>query len=250
VATATSPWPEACTGAVSLTFDDGLRSQLEVAVPLLERFGLRGTFYLNPRDGYEEVLAPWRAVAAAGHELGDHTIHHPCSRNFGFVVDSGRRCLEEMTLAEMEEEIVEAARRIRTLAPAQADISFAYPCYQAYVGHGVGRQSYVPLVARHCVAGRALGEVANDPARCDLAYLWSRPCERMTGAELIGLAEQAAASGRWAILTFHGIHEGHLPIGEGDLAELCAFLDRHRARLWTAPVAVVARRLRQWRGEA
>ena len=241
------PWPGKCQGAVSLTFDDGLASQLALAVPLLNRFDLRGTFYLNPGDDFEQTLAPWREVAAFGHELGNHTVSHPCSCNFAFVVESGRRSLEEMTLGEMESEIEEASRRIQILAPQQTDISFAYPCYQTFVGRGLTQQSYVPLVARHCIAGRGRGETANDPLRCDLAHVWSWPCERMSGAELVGLAEQAASQGRWGILTFHGVHEGHLPIGERDLAELCAFLARERDRIWTAPVATVARRIVQWR---
>jgi peptidoglycan/xylan/chitin deacetylase (PgdA/CDA1 family) len=54
-----SPWPEGCEGAVSLTFDDGLRSQLETAIPLLDEHGLQTTFYLNPpHDGDED---DWRA---------------------------------------------------------------------------------------------------------------------------------------------------------------------------------------------
>jgi len=250
MATTNPPWPGNCQGAVSLTFDDGLASQLAVAVPILNQFGLQGTFYLSPHDDYEQSLAPWRDVAVAGHELGNHTVGHPCSQNFAFVAESGRRSLEEMTLDEMEAEIVEAGRRLRWLAPQQQDISFAYPCYQTFVGQGITRQSYVPLVARHCVAGRGRGETANDPLRCDLAHVWSWPCERMTGAELIGLAEQAAAQGRWGILTFHGVHEGHLPIGDRDLTELCAFLSRQRDRIWTAPVATVARRIAGWRDEA
>ena len=69
----------------------------------------------------------------------------------------------------------------------------------------------------------------------------------MSGAELVGLAERAAALGRWSILTFHGIHEGHLPVADVDLRELCGFLARHRARIWTAPVATVAQAISQWR---
>src|ERR671931_2018435 len=56
------PWPGECRGAVSLTFDDGMRSQLETAIPLLDEHGLQATFYLNPpRDGDED---DWRARAA------------------------------------------------------------------------------------------------------------------------------------------------------------------------------------------
>ena len=255
-----SPWPGDCQSAVSLTFDDGTASQLELAVPMLNEMNLQGTFYLNPREDYEQKLAPWRDVAATGHEVGNHTVSHPCAANNVVAPtlpphwgpDEGRRrTLEEMTLEEMDADIAEASRRIQTLVPEQSAFSFAYPCYQSFVGRGITRQSYVPLVARHCIAGRGVGEkpIANDPAYCDLAYLWAWRCERMTGAELVGLAESTVAQGRWGILVFHGIHAGHLSIGERDLAELCAFLARHRERVWTAPVATVAERLLGWRDQ-
>ena len=235
-----SPWPAGCQGAVSLTFDDGLPSQLEVAIPLLNRYGLQATFYVNPRADFAEQLLPWRAAAEAGHEVGNHTVSHPCSKNFAFISDNNRRGLEEMTLDEIEAEIVLAGERIRTVIPQQETMSYGYTCYQPYVGRGATRQSYVPVVAKHCVAGRGRGERPNDPRHCDLWYLWSTPCERMTGAELVGLAEQAAVQGRWSILTFHGVSEGHLSVAPGDLEELCDFLARNRSRIWTAPVAVIA----------
>ena len=241
-----SPWPDACQGAVSLTFDDGVPSQLNIAIPMLDKYGLQATFYVNPRENYQEQLIPWRAAALTGHEIGNHTISHPCSKNFAFISDSGRRGLEEMTLDDMEAEIVEAGRRISAVIPEQTATSYGYTCYQPFVGRGATRQSYVPVVAKHCVAGRGRGERPNDPRYCDLWYLWSTPCERMTGAELVGLAEQAAAQGRWAILTFHGINDGHLHVAQGDLEELCTYLARQRDRIWTAPIAPIAQRVQKY----
>lgn len=240
------PWPDRCLGAVSLTFDDGLRSQREIAIPLLDEYGLHGTFYLNPPVGVDEAArrewwAPWQAAARRGHEIGNHSLTHPCSENFAF--QAGARGLEHLTLEELEADVLEAERRLRAAIPAHGARSFAYPCYQTYVGAGAHRQSYVPIIARHFTAARALGETANDPARADLHCLWSHPVERLTGAALVGLAERAAAEGRWAVLTFHGINEGHLSVAEGDLRELCAFLARHRARLWTAPLVEAAQRV-------
>ncbi|GAC1433583.1 MAG: hypothetical protein NVSMB65_07480 [Chloroflexota bacterium] len=247
---AAAPWPEGCQGAVSLTFDDGLHSQLTTALRVLDEYGLQATFYLNPRDGDDGVpwlerLAPWRKAAGRGHEIGNHSLTHPCSQNFAFV--GGRRGLESMTLADVENDILEAERRLRQGIPEQTMRSYCYPCYQDFVGTGAHRQSYVPVVARHFVAARGRGETANDPENCDLHALWSWPVERMTGAELVGLAERAAAEGRWAILTFHGIGAGHLPVAEVDLRELAASLARHRGRIWTAPVATVAGRVAAWR---
>jgi len=152
-----------------------------------------------------------------------------------------------MTLADIEADILEASRRLRALIPEQKVFTFCYPCYQDYVGEGVNRQSYVPIVAKHFPAGRGKGEIANHPLTADLASLSSFPVERMSGAELVGLAERAAAQNRWAVLTFHGIHQGHLSVQEVDFRELVAHLARHRHRLWVAPVVEVALRLIEWR---
>jgi hypothetical protein len=225
------PWPEGCRGAVSLTFDDGLSSQLDVAVPTLNRFGLRGTFYISPKgDNWREALAPWLEVYKADHEIGNHSLSHICSRAFRPEPDA--RGLENLTLDDIEADVCEAERRLSELFPA-AHRSFAYPCFQAFVGEGERRQSYVPVIA-------------NYPATCDLHYLWSWMVRGNTGAELVGLAEQCAARGQWGILTFHGVHEGHLPVADVEFRELCQHLARAK-HIWVAPVAEVAQAIRTWR---
>ncbi len=242
----TWPWPEGCQGALSLTFDDGLPTQLRIAIPMMNDRGLRATFYLSPRgDDWQERLAPWPEVAAAGHEIGNHSLGHTCSR--GFSQEIGARGLETMTLEDIEADVLEAERRLQLLAPVEGRRSFCYPCYQEHVGEGLARQSYVPVIAKHFVAGRGKGEVANSPLNCDLHYFWSWPVERMWGSQLVGLAEQCAAQHKWGVMTFHGIHEGHLPMGDVDFRELCDHLARHSDRIWIAPVREVAVRIGEWR---
>jgi len=242
-----SPWPNGCRGAVSLTFDDGRDSQLAIALPMLNALDLRATFYINPRgDQWLDDLVPWRDVVAAGHEVGNHTLSHPFGRALQDNPDI--MCLERMTLADIEAEIVEASRRLREGIPAQQAFSFCYPCYLEHVGEGVTRQSYAPIVARHFIAGRGRGEFGrNHPATCDLAYLYSWNAEFLTGATLVGMAEQAAALGQWVIFTMHGVNEGHLPIADVALRELCAFLARRRDEIWTAPLITIASRIAAWR---
>ena len=245
--TPAAPWPDGCRGAVSLTFDDGRASQLSKAVPLLNEMGLQATFYLNPKgDDWLADLTPWREVAKAGHEIGNHTVNHP----FGKALqdDPGIVCLEGMTLDDIEAEIVEASRRLRAGIPEQPEFTFCYPCYLDYVGEGLTRQSYVPVVARHFIAARGRGEFGhNHPLTCDLAYLYAWNVEFATGPMLVRLAEQAAALGRWVIFAIHGIGDGNLPLQETALRELCAFLTRHRDTIWVAPVLAVAQRMVAWR---
>ncbi|HMO59367.1 MAG TPA: polysaccharide deacetylase family protein [Roseiflexaceae bacterium] len=244
-------WPHDYTAAISLTFDDGLESQRTTAFALLQEYGLRATFYLNPRGMEEdpqrslpwrEWLVRWHEHHVAGHEIGNHTLLHPCSLN-NPIAWGTRQHLREWTLERMAGDIAEAQRRIAALFPGQAHTSFAYPCYESDVGHGAERISYTPLVARNFVGARAKGELrgdlANDLPFCDLHHLSSWPVEGQSGALMIGLAEQAIALGRWGIFTFHGIHEGNLSVAASDLAELLAYLARVRG-VWVAPLAEIA----------
>lgn len=244
------PFPKGCVCAVSLTFDDGLQSQFEVAVPILNERNLRATFYLNPKgndpesDDWQQRWENWKIVAEQGHEIGNHSLTHPCSRAFGENLDVP--CLEQMTLPDIEADVLEAERRLQLLTGIK-ERTFAYPCYQDFVGFGLKRQSYVPVIAKHFVAARGGGERPdNHPLTCDLHYLWSLKAEYLLGAELIGWVEWTAQRGRWLIFTFHGVDEGHLPIARHSLLELCDFLSKRRD-IWVAPVMEVAKRIVEWR---
>ncbi|MDD4870858.1 MAG: polysaccharide deacetylase family protein [Kiritimatiellae bacterium] len=243
-------WPDNCLAAVSLTFDDGPPSQLKCAVPILNNADLQATFYLCPRgNDFMEKLMPWRDVAKARHEIGNHTVTHPNSR--AFRNDPAIPGLEGMTLADIEKDIVESKCRLQQLVPEQKEMSFCYPCYMEHVGCGPTRQSYVPVVARHHIAGRGKGEFPfpNPPATVDLHYAWSWPAERMSGSQMIGLAEACVAKNCWGIFTFHGINEGRLSVTESDFRDLVNYLTINHARIWTVPVVKVAQRILEWRKE-
>src|ERR671932_697519 len=71
-AAAGTNWPNGAKAAVVLTYDDALDSQLDHAVPVLDAAGFKATFFLAGVK-LADVLR-WRAVAAEGHELANHTI--------------------------------------------------------------------------------------------------------------------------------------------------------------------------------
>ncbi|MFY1621054.1 polysaccharide deacetylase family protein [Micromonospora sp. WMMD736] len=76
---------------VSLTFDDGRASAL-TAAEIMTKYGLTGTFYVNSGTvGTPDhfTLPDLDAMAAAGHEIGGHTLNH---ENLGTLgVDEVRR---------------------------------------------------------------------------------------------------------------------------------------------------------------
>jgi len=234
-------------GAVSLTFDDGRPTQLANAIPLMDEAGLRGTFYLNPSGkNWMKRMEPWVEVGRRGHEIGNHTLSHVCTNNLW----GERGGLEDRTLEEIEADIVAAQERLVQVAPQRKDWTFCYPCYNAFVGEGVARRSYVPVVAKRFLAGRGAGEYgfANFPRVVDLACVGSTCCTRMGGFEMIGLVEALAARGLWQVLVFHEIDGSHQTTASWDFKLLLDYLRRRSNEVWCAPVAEVARKIADARG--
>src|SRR5580700_10595800 len=65
--------------AVVLTYDDAIDVDLDNVIPALDSLGLKGTFYLiGSSTVIANRIAEWRKAAAEGHELGNHSMFHPC----------------------------------------------------------------------------------------------------------------------------------------------------------------------------
>jgi peptidoglycan/xylan/chitin deacetylase (PgdA/CDA1 family) len=243
----TTFWPDQIEGAVSLTFDDGIVTQLDNAIPCLNDNGLKGTFYLNPNRGprWNELLGRWKDASKHGHEIGNHTCSHPCSCNFGFSADN---CLEKLALRDIEETIDAATEVMNVEFPEQnGHRSFCYPCYQSHVGSGVDRQSYVPVVAERFICGRGGGERANNPELIDLSYAWAWAVNGHSGQDMIDYIEGAVSQGHWAIICMHGVGGEHIAIATEALAQTCSHLNQNRDRILTDTVVnladlIVARR--------
>jgi len=106
------PWPRGIRGAVSLTFDDARLSQIDTLIPILDRAGVKGTFYLS-MNNLTQRLEGWKKAVRNGHEIGNHTLTHPCTGNYPAF---RWNALEEMTLDGLAREIDGAQAAI-----AQAD---------------------------------------------------------------------------------------------------------------------------------
>lgn len=233
-------WPEQHRAALSLTFDDARPSQLDQGVPLFDRHGIRVTFYVSP-GRMEERLDDWRTAFRAGHEIGNHSLTHPCTGNYPFAQ---AKAIEDMTLTEWVADVEGAQRRIRQHLGVEPT-TFAYPCGQTFIGHGSGLRSTVPLVAERFLAGRGwLGEAANDPARCDPALLLAMESDGKAFEELRVLLDDAIARGAWLILAGHEIGEdGRQTTSRAALDALLTYALEPGRGVWVAPVAQVAQRL-------
>lgn len=236
-------WPGQRRAAISLSFDDHLRSQLEHALPVLNRYGVKGTFYVIPGAGslFERHIDAWRKVYADGHEIANHTIAHPCSEKHAFI--SAEHALENWSLERIEADIDEATARLKALLPGYTPTSFAYPCGETFVGRGEARTSYIPAVARRFVVARGVGSTDNDPLTCDLHNVSSWIVENVTAEQMIAMIQPTIQAGRWGIFCFHGIGGDHLRVDADALEGLVRYLKESEDDIWTDTVFAIGNHL-------
>ncbi len=238
-------WPRGFRAALSLTFDDARPSQVDHGFGILDGAGVRATFYVTPGNYIRRVDA-WRSAAAAGHEMGNHTVSHPCSANFPFARTNA---LENYSLDRMESELLEASAQI------EADLgvtptTFAYPCGQTFVGRGEGVQSYVPLVAKQFLAGRGFWEpYHNAPGYCDLAQVRGSSFDATPFETVRTLIEQTVADGGWLVLVGHDIGAAgpRQTVIDGVLRDVCDYARDPANGIWLDTVAAVASYVRDVR---
>lgn len=235
-ATATA-WPAGARMALSLSFDDGRESQVTAGLPVFARHGAKVTLYVVP-SAVERHLDGWKQAAAAGHEIGNHSLTHSCSGNFPFA---RQKALEEHSVVRMREELVAANRRITELLGVTPR-SFAYPCGQTYVGRGTGTQSYVPVIAELFVSGRGwLDEAANDPGYVDLAQITGVEMDGKDFSQIQPLLDEARKTGAWLVLAGHDIGAGGRQTTRiAMLEELLAYARDPAQGIWLATVAEAA----------
>jgi peptidoglycan/xylan/chitin deacetylase (PgdA/CDA1 family) len=227
-------WPGGRQSAVVLTYDDALSSHLDIALPALDAAGLKGTFFLIGNVLTPEQIGSWRAAAAKGHELGNHTVRHACPQaNYppARKLDTSESYDVEMMLAEI--------RTMNTMLAAidgKPQHGFATPCGE----HLAGGVDYLPALrtkglVRYVRSAAWPGGKVLDPMDVPCRFF----DEKVTGAEMIAAVESAARTGGLLVLGFHGVGGDYLKVSAEAHAQLLAYLKAHADTIWVAPFSTV-----------
>lgn len=235
-------WPDGKQVAVSLSFDDARNSQVEKGTALLDQYGVKATFYVLP-GAVKERLEGWKKATASGHEIGSHSLNHPCTGNFLW---SRQKALEDYTVDKMRADLVESNKNIEALLGIKPEV-FAYPCGQTFVGRGVNTRSYIPVVAELYLTGRGwLDEGPNDPAFCDFAQLTGMEMDGKNFEDILPLLESARKNHLWLVLAGHEMSDsGAQTTRLTMLKKLIEYAQDPANGVWLAPVGTVAKHIQQ-----
>lgn len=228
-------WPGHARAAVSLTYDDGLNSQLQNAAPDLDSFGFKATFFLT-EENMDARLADWQALEKRGHEMADHTVTHPC----GALQTYSATAFARQQIDPMEQYL---DAHFSSPKPR----SFAYSC--GFTGLGRGsiqqrRERYLSVLRPRVLAARTVEGPPNDPRRlADDRYqlnAFEPTYDHDDPRRAFAYVRAAMRRGEWAILVFHEV----LPTrrGEGDTSQYVhhAILEwLSKEPVWCAPMREV-----------
>jgi peptidoglycan/xylan/chitin deacetylase (PgdA/CDA1 family) len=210
-----------CPAVISITFDDGLRCQLERAIPILDQHELCATFFLVANtdpihtDGVQHPdwhKVTWsqgdnqilKGMVQRGHEIGAHSVTHRWQQLFS----------DPKGEAEKSKSWIE--NRLDVEIP-----SYAYPFYRVTkpIKDAVVSAGYKQARGG---AGQAYYRLQN---QTDYFHVDSR---QITSAEDVGSWLRSEC---WHVLTFHGIgteDDGWSPIPVAEFARQMADLAKHR----------------------
>ena len=224
-------WPHGARAAVSLAYDDAIDSQLDNALPALDRAGLRGSFYIKlASPALARRLPEWRAVAAHGHELGNHTLFHQCS---AALPDRSWVTAEDNIDTTSAARLVQQIRLGNTMLHAidgKDERTFTVPCGDVLAAG----ENYVKLIQGDFVAIKSgSGGVVPDMATLDPYAVAVTAPDGATAEQLIALVKEAGAKGTMINFTFHGIGGDYITTTNEAHEELLAFLAAHRDVYWT-----------------
>ncbi|MBN1996877.1 polysaccharide deacetylase family protein [candidate division KSB1 bacterium] len=228
-------WPDFAKSAVCLTYDDATASHLNIAIPDLEKYNFRGTFYISAGFAlFGNQLEKWRRAAKDGHELGNHTLFHPCLENTrgehrDWLNPAYR--LETYSITRIVDELRSASTLLEAV-DGNTRRSFAYTCCDTHVGNG---ESFIDFIRPLFPCARGGGETFPSLRETDLMNVPSFAVINHSGDQMIIWVKQAMAENSMIVFMFHGIDETDLPVTRQAHGQLLEYLDQNRKDIWTAP---------------
>jgi|WetSurMetagenome_2_1015567.scaffolds.fasta_scaffold242037_1 peptidoglycan-N-acetylglucosamine deacetylase len=223
--------------AVALTYDDALAVHLDNVIPLLDSFKIKGTFYII---GSSEILFTrmdeWKKAASNGHELGNHTMFHPCYVNSGSSNAESEADLSKYTIERAVNEI-SATNILLKAMDGRETRSFAYPCGSTKIGDSL----FFKRVENSLTGARGVGSGMKTIDKVNLENINCYMINMHSADYMIDLVKQAMHSNTLLVFLFHGVGGGHdINVDIKEHSKLIHFLKDNENNIWIAPLTDIS----------
>ena len=225
-------WPGNKKSVIVLTYDDALLSQLNVAIPQLDKHKFKGTFFLDGRL-QEADVARWREAAKDGHELANHSLYHPCSERA--FKNRARLYSETYDVPSILADI-QTMNKILFMIDGKKNIrTYAYPCTETVVGE----KDYTDSLKRsklvsYARIGGGSEAIITSKTIPDNLHVPSYGLQDGTKSDdLIAYTKRVQDAGGMGVIMFHGVGGDYITVSKEDHAKLLEYLATHKD-IWVA----------------
>lgn len=241
----TLPWKgKKC--AVVLTYDDAISQHLDNAIPVLDSLGLKATFYVTAfSQSMQTRLNDWRKLAVNGHELGNHTLYHPCIGGKGREWVSPEYDMNNYTIRRMVDETRMTNLFLQAL-DGKTKRTFAFTCGDMKIGDS----SFINAMKKDFVAARAVRAQMHKINEIDLYNVDCYMVNGETAEQMIEWVKKASETNSLLVILFHGVGGGN-PLNVSIEAHrgFLQYLTKNEKDLWIAPMLEVAEYIKSQTGK-
>jgi len=229
--------------AVVLTYDDALSQHLDNALPVLDSLGLKATFYLSASyPGCKDRIADWKKAAIHGHELGNHTLFHPCIGGKGREWVSPGQDMNNYTVQRMVNEIRMTNVFLEAL-DGRTKRTFAFPCADTKIHN----TAYIDGLRNDFVAARNVRAEMHTIDKVDLYNVDCYMVNGETAEQMIGWVEKAKQTNSLLVILFHGVGGGNsLNVSLPEHRKFLEYLQQDQKNIWVAPMLEVAEYIKKY----
>ncbi|MDP4275830.1 MAG: polysaccharide deacetylase family protein [Bacteroidota bacterium] len=229
--------------AVVLTYDDALNVHLDNVIPCLDSAGIKGTFYIvGESPALNKRIAEWRLAAKHGHELGNHTLTHPCD-----ACKPGRSWVTpEKDLSKYSvDRAIKEIRVNNTLLKAidgKTERTFAFPCGDTKID----TVNFYDAVKHEFAGARGVKSDLKSLNQVDLNDINCYGMNGQSGDYMIDLVNKAMKSHTLLVFLFHGVGGEHsINVSREAHSQLIHYLKQHKNEIWVAPMVEVAKYIKK-----
>jgi sialate O-acetylesterase len=230
--------------AVVLTYDDAIDVDLDNVIPALDSLGLKGTFYLiGSSRVVNKRVNEWRAAAQRGHELGNHSMFHPCdgSRPDRSWV-SPETDLSKYSVTRAVNEI-RAANTLLKAIDGKDVRTFAYPCGDLKIGN----EYFYDQLKNDFAGARGTSDGMQTIDQVDLSNIRCYGINGQSAEYMIDLVKKAEQTHTLLVFLFHGVGGGHnINVSKEAHSKLLHYLKDNERHIWIAPMVDVAERVKAY----
>lgn len=235
------PWMNK-KAAVVLTYDDAINEQLDNAIPLLDSLGLKATFYITGfSSSVQSRLNDWKKVAVNGHELGNHTLFHPCVGGTGREWVTRQNDLRNYSVQRLENEIRMTNLFLQAL-DGKTKRTFAFTCGDMKADDSL----FINGMKNDFVAARAVRNEMHKISEIDLYNIDCYMVNNHSFEEMKAWVDKAVLTNSLLVILFHGVGGGNgLDVSIAAHRQLLLYIAQKQSEVWTAPLIEVADYTRQ-----